>query len=296
MFAAILASLLWAAGTTVSLRLTRLMGSEAANFWRLVVATGGLSLVVLPFQGWPEPARGWLFISGMIGFGIGDVALYYALPRLGSRLTLLMVQCLAAPLATVTAWFWMDQSLAPGELLASGLILSGVALALAPGGHSVPKGHLTAGIFWGIIAAAGQAGGAVLSAHGMNLASEAGTPLDGFAAAHGRIWGGLLVAGGYFGFLLLTGRTRLLSPRGQPFAGWRKVLPYLLGTALLGPIIGAAAYQWALGSAPTGLVLSIVATTPLLVMPLAWWMEGDRPGLRAALGAALAVTGVILLV
>ena len=46
---------------------------------------------------------------------------------------------------------------------------------------------------------------------------------------------------------------------------------------------------------PSGVVLPIVATTPLMVMPLSAWMEGDRPPARSIYGGVLAVIGVILL-
>ena len=52
-------------------------------------------------------------------------------------------------------------------------------------------------------------------------------------------------------------------------------------------------YQWALSAAPTGIVLPIVATTPLVVMPLAHFLEGDKITLRTLLGGALAVGGVV---
>ena len=66
-------------------------------------------------------------------------------------------------------------------------------------------------------------------------------------------------------------------------------------TGLTGPTFGVACYQWALEHTPSGIVLSIVATAPLAVMPMTFWMEGDRPGKRAFIGGLLAVLGVIAL-
>jgi len=43
------------------------------------------------------------------------------------------------------------------------------------------------------------------------------------------------------------------------------------------------------------LVLPIVATTPLMVIPLSAWMEGDKPTMRSLAGGLIAVLGVILL-
>jgi drug/metabolite transporter (DMT)-like permease len=65
---------------------------------------------------------------------------------------------------------------------------------------------------------------------------------------------------------------------------------------LSGPAIGVGLYQWGLAVAPSGVVLSIVATTPLAVMPLAWALDGKKPGKRAMGGSVLAVAGVIGLI
>ena len=42
------------------------------------------------------------------------------------------------------------------------------------------------------------------------------------------------------------------------------------------------------------LTLLITATTPILIIPMAAYMDGDRPGIVTVLGSAIAVIGVIL--
>jgi drug/metabolite transporter (DMT)-like permease len=53
--------------------------------------------------------------------------------------------------------------------------------------------------------------------------------------------------------------------------------------------------QWGLQTTPTGVVMSIVALTPLTVMPLARIFEGEKFTARSLLGGVIAVTGVICL-
>ena len=74
-----------------------------------------------------------------------------------------------------------------------------------------------------------------------------------------------------------------------------KAWVFVMATALSGPSLGVGCYQWALKMTPSGLVLPIVATTPLMIIPLSAWMEGDRPPFRSIMGGLLAVVGVILL-
>ncbi len=74
---------------------------------------------------------------------------------------------------------------------------------------------------------------------------------------------------------------------------WRGAWPWLIGAAVFGPGIGVACYQLALASTPAGIVQSVVATTPVLIIPLAWLIDGDRASPRTILGAILAACGVI---
>jgi drug/metabolite transporter (DMT)-like permease len=68
---------------------------------------------------------------------------------------------------------------------------------------------------------------------------------------------------------------------------------WILGNSLAGPALGVGCYQWALSGTPSGIVLPIVALTPLVVIPLAYVLEGERPSLRSLLGGLIAVAGTI---
>jgi hypothetical protein len=57
--------------------------------------------------------------------------MFVALQRIGPRLTMLLTHCLAAPLAATTEWLWLGEGLGWKEILYAGIILGGVALALA---------------------------------------------------------------------------------------------------------------------------------------------------------------------
>ena len=81
-------------------RFTRLVGGLEANFFRILGAT-----ILLAFYahslgtGFSGKALPYFLLSGLIGFGIGDLALYQAFPRIGSRLAMILIHCLAAPIA-----------------------------------------------------------------------------------------------------------------------------------------------------------------------------------------------------
>jgi drug/metabolite transporter (DMT)-like permease len=297
--AALLTCFFFALSAILARRSIAHVGSQRANFARQLVA---LFLLGLWAHTWGEGIHGAtfgiLFLSGVVGFGMGDWALFEALPRLGSGLTVLLAQCLAAPIAAITEWLWLGTGMTGVQMGSSALILLGVALALAPGkGDVIPAGHRLAGLGFGLVAATGQAWGAVLSRYAFQEAQARGFMLDGITAAYQRLWGGALS----IGLLLLLGgvhsRWRQLPAETEPpRRDWRRAWPWIAANALVGATLGVSCYQWALKAAPSSVVLPIVATTPLVVMFLAFVLEGVRPTRRAMAGAVVAVVGVVVLV
>jgi drug/metabolite transporter (DMT)-like permease len=301
MLPAFFATVLFSVSAVSGNRLARWLGGNLANFARLFLATLLLALWAHSFgSGLQGVALPVFFMSGCIGFGLGDLALYQALPRVGSRLTILLVQCLAAPFAALTEWIWLGTTLTPAELLSGAVILTGVGLAVAPREHlHLPTKTLVCGVCFGVLAALGQGWGAVLSRKAYDTAALAGESIDGMTAAYQRILGGVLIAGLPMLWLLLRGRTRdpmrVRSGNGVGPGIWRRSSGWLLVNALSGAVLGVGCYQWALETTPSGIVLPIVATTPLVIIPFAYFIEHDKPGIRSLLGGMLAVIGVIAL-
>jgi drug/metabolite transporter (DMT)-like permease len=288
------AAFLFSVSSVSARRGVALVGPPRANLWRQCLAVLFLGIYAHGFGGGLSGvALGWFLVSGLIGYGLGDTSIYSALPLLGSRLTSLMTQCLAAPLGALLEWLWHGTLLRAEQAWACLIILFGVALALAPSrgtnaGHRPPA----KGILFGFLAAVGQAGGAVLSRHGSKVAEAAGAPLDGMTVAYQRLWPGFVVAAIWF----LTHRQMVrkndaASGSGQEIS-YRKAWPAILINSIAGPTLGVSCYQRALQLLPTAIVLPIVALSPLIVVPLAWIFERERPSGRSLLGGVIAVVGV----
>jgi drug/metabolite transporter (DMT)-like permease len=73
------------------------------------------------------------------------------------------------------------------------------------------------------------------------------------------------------------------------------VAALVVANALCGPTLGVGAYQWALNGQPAGIVLSVIALSPIMIIPLAMKFEGERPTLRSIIGSVVAVAGVIVM-
>lgn len=300
MIAALAASILFAASITCGHRAAHVFGGASANFWRLVIATVLLGIWSFTWGiGLGGAGMTYFFISGLLGFGVGDVALYQALPRLGSRLAMLFTQCLAAPFAVIIERFWLGTQLAWLQILCISVILGGVALALSPH-ESVKRDprEWRLGVVFGVLSGLGGALGAVFSRRAFMAAAEAHQTIDGANAAFQRIIGGVLIAGIFLAFIRWQKSQTLVNlvsdSGGQgaahaPDHAWL----YVVGNALAGPTIGVSCMQLALRTTPTGIVLAIIAMTPLAVIPLARIFEGEKPTIWSLLGSIVAVIGAV---
>jgi len=311
MTAAILATLLFSLSAVSGKRLSHHLSGVEANFWRFLLAAFLLGAYAHSFGlGLGGGALGMFFISGIIGFGVGDYGLFRAYPILGSRLTMVMTQCLAAPFAASIEWLWMGETLSLGQVLAGTAILMGVALALAPSETvDVDKKHWKAGILWGLMSAFGQGFGAVLSRKALSLMEAPTTleswlgfrykleTLDGMSQAYQRVLGGLTV----MAILLLIRKIKIRKGGSiqtevpLTSASLKLIIGLIVANTLCGPMLGVGAYQWALSSLPSGIVLSVVSLSPLVIIPLAMKFEGERPTLRSIIGSVVAVAGVVLM-
>jgi len=302
MLGAFLATVLFSISAICGNRASKLLGGTEANFWRLAFAALLLGLYAHSLgSGLLGSAFFIFFISGCIGFGVGDLALFQALPRIGSRLSVMLVLCLSSPMGALLEWWWMRTALSLPQIVSAIVILAGVVIALAPSEHlHLPRNVIIAGVLFGLIAAVCQALGAVLSRQAFALARASNEDIDGITAAYQRILGGVLVTGLFL--LLMKGRSiaslgwlTTKSPSPERARQLRTAVPWVLLNGLAGPALGVSCYQWALKSSPTGVVLPIVATTPVVIIPLALLFEHERPTRRSIIGGIIAVLGAVSL-
>ncbi len=288
------AAFFYAWSVTCARRSSAHHGPDLANLGRLLVAVVFIGLFVAfsdrhPFcAGW-----GWLILGGVLGLGIGDIALFHALPRIGVGLTMLLTQCLAAPFALILEYQALGHSPNGAQMLAALVILIGVGVALGAPAEGDPADR-RAGVWLGVLSALGQACGAVSTPLTVEACKQAGEVIpDGFAQAFVRLLGGrtsraCFSSSGHRARKACSQRCADRTPSAS--APW-----WMLMNGISGPALGVACYQWALTQHPAALVLSVVALTPLIGLVMQWAIEGQRPSWRLWLGGAIAIIGVILL-
>jgi drug/metabolite transporter (DMT)-like permease len=301
MLAAFLTTLLFATSAICGYRTSRQIGGVEANFWRITLATIFLTAWAFTFGAGFAGAPGWFILSGLFGIGLGDSAFFQALPRLGSRRTVLLTQCLTAPFAAFIEFLWLGTKLNGAEILCVAVILGGVAIALKPDDHlKISARDWKIGIIASVFAAAGGALGVVIIRKGYAAIHDAGLAVDAGTTGYQRVLGGILIPT----LALLVFKWHSARAHGPAFAGgtlqisrekWARIWPWVLANALAGQTLGVTCMQWALQTTQAGIVAAIIATTPIFLLPMTRLVEKEKIHAHSVIGALVAVAGVIAL-
>jgi drug/metabolite transporter (DMT)-like permease len=264
----------------------------ALHFNRLRQVGGTLVLAVLVTVYGTWDSLSWnvvpaLILSGLLGIFVGDSLLFTALNRLGPRRAGILF-AMNAPMAALLSWIWLGETLGLTAVIGVGLTAAGVALAILFGhrgqsasGLEAIKGSLLVGVGIGLGAALGQALGIVIARPLM-----AGG-LDPFAASLLRVG----VAAACLSVLLQL-PFQTLKPKAA--LTW-KMAAYTASVGLIGLGLGMTLLLFALSGGKAGIVSTISATTPVIILPMLWAKTGIRPAVGAWVGAGLVVVGMALL-
>lgn len=228
-----------------------------------------------------------LALSGFVGIFLGDTTLFLTLNRLGPRRTGILF-AMNAPFSAILGWLLLGEGL---SLRALGGILTtfaGVVLAILFGKRRSQlhtwehvRGPLWIGVALGFLAALAQAGGSLIARPAM----EAGA--DPIAASAIRC--GVAALALTLVSLLPARMFRTASPLN------RRVFAVVALSGFLAMALGMTLLLFALSGGKVGIVATLSATTPALLLPLLWAKTKEAPALAAWLGAAFVVAGTGLL-
>ena len=291
--AALGAAACWATSAIAFATAGERIGSLSVNLVRLCLGLAFLTATQWLLRGQALPtdatahAWGWLALSGLVGFTFGDLCLFRALVVIGPRLSSLLMS-LAPPFTAVTGWIFLGEQLSLRDIMGMTLTVGGVAWAITAREPSGPKvlpsrtpRERAIGVLLGVGGALGQAVGLVLTKHGMGS-------YDPFAATQIRLVAGLA------GFVLLFFALGWW-PRVRAAVRDRRSMGHTAVGAFFGSFLGVGLSLVAVQNTLTGVAATIMATTPILIIPLAWWLRREGVGVGGLGGALLAVAGVALL-
>ena len=276
------------------------IGSLTVNITRLVMAallfvvygliTRGLAIPTdVALSGW-----GWLALSGLVGFVIGDLLLFQAFVEIGARISMLIYSSVP-PLTALLARFLLGERLGVLGMAGMAITVAGIALVVLrrsavheqPAPHAVPVDPSPVrprlrGILFAFGGALGQAGGLILGRIG------AGVSVDPFAATQIRVFAGIL------GFLIV------FTIAGRWNRVWiairnRRAMTSVGIGALFGPFLGVSLGLYAAQHTSVGIASTIMALVPVLIIIPSVLVFKEKIHLREVIGALIAVSGVALL-
>lgn len=285
---ALTAALCWSFGGLLSTTPARAFGAVRFNRIRLGIVSAVLILVAVVTGSWRTLGLHSglvLALSAMIGIFIGDTLLYATLKRIGPRRTGILFTT-NAPITVIVGYFFLHESLPVATAAGCILIMLGVILAVFCGTTSSQKhafetvqGSLPLGVALGFSSALCQAISVLIARPIM------ASGVDAVAASALRVGTAALALNLIF-LLHPPRKDKEAAPMTKKLM-WQTFMSGIVGMAL-----GMTFLLFALAHGPAGLVSTLSATSPILILPILWVATQERPAPGAWIGAALAVLGV----
>ena len=278
----------WATTGLIAADAIRALGPFWFNLIRQALVTLFLAVLALTSGSWMAldgQAATLLALSGLVGILLGDTFNFAAVGRLGPRRAG-AIFALNAPMAAILGWAVLGESLPLRGALGIGLTAGGVALAVLgrtrADAHRLEqmKGTLAAGVLFGLGAAFGQATGSLIARPVMAGGIDP--------------WLASLVRVGASG-AVMAALAALPAAPALPHPVTPAVWAMTLATAVIGLLLGMTLFLYALKGPETGIVATLSATSPVIILPLLWLRTRQMPRPMAWAGAALAVIGLWLI-
>jgi drug/metabolite transporter (DMT)-like permease len=252
--------------------------------WQMGLAFLMTAAASLVLGGWRTVGQAeflWLAGSSAAGIMLATSTYVATIQLLGPRLNAL-VFTLSAPFALALGYGFRDETVTLAQGAGVALILAGIVLAiLGPGGREGMRGPqaLGLGLALGVVTALGQATGSLLARPAMLAGVE---PFTAMAIRSGL--------GSLFFITLLA--VPALRPDAPPVP---RDIRRIGGSAASGVFLGMTLLMAALAVGDVGIVTTLSSTTPILILPMVWWVTRRAPAPVAWAGAALAVAGTALI-
>ena len=288
----------WTATALLSEFGSKRLGNLTLNVLRMTLALvfslvlfGVITGELLPSVGASPEAIGWMLLSGLVGYVIGDYCLFQCYIIIGSRYGQLFMTL--APLsAALMAWVMLGQQMNAMSIIAMLVTLLGIGISVLGRGehHKVSLKLPLNGVLFAVGAAMCQGVGLVLSKIGMDhyeAVNDAPEWLIPFSANFYRCIAGIV------GFSLLLYFRDGMAPLREALHD-KKGLSIATATTIFGPFIGVGFSLMAVQYTAAGIASTLMAMTPIIILLPSYWLFHEKITWRAVIGAVISVLGVSL--
>ena len=287
----------WTATALLSEFGSKRLGNLTLNVLRMSLALLFSLVLFGVVTGNPLPAgasteaAGWMLLSGLVGYVIGDYCLFQCYIIIGSRYGQLFMT-LAPLAAALMAWVTLGQQMTQMSIVAMLVTLFGISISVLGRGehHKVSLKLPLNGVLFAIGAAVCQGVGLVLSKIGMDhyeLSADMPDWLVPFSANFYRCIAGIV------GFGLLLYFRDGMAPLREALHD-KKGLSVATATTIFGPFVGVGFSLMAVQYTAAGIASTLMAMTPIIILLPSYCLFHEKITWRAVLGAIISVFGVSL--
>ena len=287
----------WTATALLSEFGSKRLGNLTLNVLRMALALlfslvlfGVVTGNALP-TGISADACGWMLLSGVVGYVIGDYCLFQCYIIIGSRYGQLFMTL--APLsAAQMAWVTLGQQMTAMSVVAMLVTLFGIGISVLGRGehHKVSLRLPLNGVLFAIGAALCQGIRLVLTKIGMDHYDPSSTMpewLIPFSANFYRCVAGII------GFLILHYFRDGMAPLREAMHD-KKGLSVATATTIFGPFVGVGFSLMAVQYTAAGIASTLMAMTPIIILLPSYWLFHEKITWKAVVGAFISVIGVSL--
>ena len=286
----------WTATALLSEFGSKRLGNLTLNVLRMGLALLLSLLLFAVTTGSPLPtgisaeACGWMLLSGLVGYVVGDFCLFQCYIIIGSHYGQLFMT-LAPLAAALMAWIALGQHMSPMSIAAMLVTLTGIGLSVLGRGqhHRLSLKLPLNGVLYAVGAAVCQGVGLVLSKVGMDHYDTTQLPtwLVPFSANFFRCVAGII------GFTLLLYAREGFAPLRHALHD-RKGMTIATATTIFGPFVGVGFSLMAVQYTSAGIASTLMALTPIIIILPSHWLFRQPITWRTVAGAVISVVGVSL--
>lgn len=226
-----------------------------------------------------------LVISGVLGLVLGDSFLFKSFQLIGARLGIIIMAAVPV-LSAILAYFFLSEVISLLGIFGMLLTIAGILIVVLerknPEENKIAVSKI--GIFYGFLGALGQASGLIFAKYAFQ-----GGELNGFAASFIRLFSASIL------ILPLAATFRRYK---NPFSIYPKdsysTKVILIGT-VFGPVLGITGSLIAIEYAKVGIASTLMATMPIIMLPISRFYFKERIDWKAIVGAFVAVIGTAII-
>ena len=226
-----------------------------------------------------------LAISGIIGLVIGDTFLFKAFTMIGTRLSMLLMS-LTPAMSAILAYFFLGEKIILLGIVGMIITLFGIVLVVFDRKEKDIASHSKRGlgIFYGILGALGQALGLIFAKFAFEESN-----INGFLATFVRLFSAAIL------ILPVSILLRRYKNPVKLYTADRKGFAYTLGGTFFGPFLGITLSLVSIANTKVGIASTLMATVPVIMLPIGKLIFKDQIKLKAVIGAIIAVAGIAIL-